>query len=273
MDRAATFDRLSALSPEVAQRLRRALEQTQRRKPQEAGGEETQLYREALVAAGICSDDPRTQFARGIPRAETLTQEQRIVVEILANVRGIELPAKCVFRAAWARRQWIGREPPGPLFAIEVDGKPAWLALQEAGFNGLALLRGLEVEKAIPIAVEARVSMEFDCSPSVGTVLIERAPGIGKGLGAWARQQADRLLDLFAADVPLTERGGHPFLEMEVRFPVFLALVRAKERIEPRWDALFPIGTWMKPEWYRECLDALEPARRESAIDAALALR
>src|SRR6185503_3855308 len=87
---------------------------------------------------------------------------QRVVAEILAYVTGPDVGRHSLPAAAWVRRQWLGLDPPGPLFQIRIDGVPAFFAVSAAARAGeaqaCALLESLPVPTRIALLGEIELT-------------------------------------------------------------------------------------------------------------------
>ena len=91
----------------------------------------------------------------------------------------------------------------------------------------------------------------------------------------WAPRFADELLadiaadhERWAADPAYRAGRGDPMkAPFELRWPIFLSLVRSGIAIEPRWDALLPVDTGSAvKEFMFECARAIPEDRRTAAI-------
>ncbi len=93
----------------------------------------------------------------------------------------------------------------------------------------------------------------------------------GAELATWAKGEADRMIAL-AEERRKTGRFRFPV--ETYCWPIFVALVRAGVAIEPRWDALLPVGTkgrGLRGATMKECLAAIPEERRMKALVASLA--
>lgn len=214
------------------------------------------------------------------PRADSLTPAQRAVAELVTeldlNSRLNEIDQKMPRKRA-DRRRWLGLDPAGPLermISFQLDGtkrtEPVWRAvrlLQEKDDDddgtrveklvaSLPIARRLELWGAVNLSwpevwnLSEWVFFDYNSTPSLAGKL--RAEG-----RSWAPAYADGWLAALAkGDIQNKEPPLLPFL----------ALVRAKIPIEPRWDALLPIGS----KHASECVKAIPKERRAAAVLSAM---
>jgi hypothetical protein len=100
-----------------------------------------------------------------------------------------------------------------------------------------------------PYDLEANDLFDFANVPLLG-----KLRGEGR---AWAAAIADEI-------------AKHERVPEDVRWPVFLTLVRAKIPIEPRWDSLLPLGFGVYRKLTDECVRAIPEGRRDAAIVRAI---
>ena len=209
-----------------------------------------------------------------LPLAKDLTPAQRALFEALATRDGHDLAR---FGVPDVRlREWLGLAKPGVLekpvtFTFEKKKltEPLWRALrryEEAGDEDAtrAFLKKLPIATRLeafgevnahgyekPYRLESETLFDYRDEKLLGRLRAE-----GK---RWAPRFADRLLELEPR-----------YRNEDVRWPVFLALVRAKVAIEPRWDELLPLGFGVYAKLTEECIRAIPEERRDRAIAAAL---
>jgi hypothetical protein len=228
-------------------------------------GDRDELYRKALAAVAFPED--RTLTAR----VEDLTPAQRAIAELVVDEAGLSPYA--LPRGVGARRRWLGLDAAGPLEIEVANGKekePLWRALQRD--EGDAALAALALPQRLA-AIETVYYEEWDygIDGADGIILSSLSlaqikKGDAKTL-AWARAAADRLL---ARERAKKSEGARYKLPVQTLcWPVFVALARSGEAIEPRWDALLPLGS-AKGAAMKECVSALPEARRVPAVLAAL---
>jgi hypothetical protein len=200
-----------------------------------------------------------------VPTPDALSEVQRTLVELVASRPGVALHRFALPQTAWARRRWLGIDPPSAL-EREVDGRPLYAAL--AGLDrdaATAVLDGLP-----PVdRLEAHALLALDPyrlrAPRFGDL-----GSIGDDAGAWAAGFADWLGTLFEDGAPPSERGGHGAPPRPVPWIVTLALVRGGVAIEPRWDWLLRVGRGPLAEPTHQVLAAIPEPRRSEAIARAL---
>src|SRR4051794_5185837 len=124
-DTSAVDSIVSSLPPALREKVAAALAYTRAVKEPRGPvhhGTEDQLWGAALDEAGLSTPSEGSWSDRAIPLASTLTAEQRALVEVLGRTPGPYLMKHAMPAAAWLRRQWIGVDPPGPLFRVRVRG-------------------------------------------------------------------------------------------------------------------------------------------------------
>lgn len=219
-----------------------------------------------------------------VPRPRDLSPLQRALLERLGD-RDLPLYQFRVPSSGPCRQRWLGIAAGGVLerdIAFELNGEqrtePLWRAVVEAHRDGderslrrildaLSLgdrLRAFgEVNAAIGLGSAYWLDQKifFDCWDAP---LLRRLRDEGKD---WAPRFADELL----AQAASRDRSkGWWTLTADLRWPVFLALVRAGIPIEPRWDALLPLGAGDLFAPSVECVRAIPDERRTGAIIEAL---
>jgi hypothetical protein len=209
--------------------------------------------------------------SRPIPLASELTGAQHALAEIVAGHASIDVSRWAIPQTAWARRRWLGVDPPGVLdrdTAYTVGGG------ERRGPLGRALTE-LEPDAASELfaalspmdRLEAKVDIElggYEIPTSVSEwndfedFRVEEKDRIA-GL-------ADRLTDLFSPATPASERSGYSVVPYPIDWLVFLGLVRAGVTVEPRWDWLLPAGWGALWGVTVECAAALPEPRRGLAL-------
>jgi hypothetical protein len=271
---------LSQLRPEIREPLAAALAATRAsagKREQKDEASDQARYGPVLDAVGL-SVPPGVEWSRRpIPPASELNAEQRTVAEILARTPGPYLMQARMPAPAWVRRQWLGIDPPGPLFRIEIDGVPLYHAVREVvrspktGWtNAAALLAGLPDEERTAALCDLRLAALDLFEPIVEPLLQKPLPDRGKGGRAWAIELADRLVALFTPGAPMAECGNRSKPSTDLARAAFVSLVNARVPIEPRWDALLTLESWMAKEEREACVRAIPEERREAAVAAAL---
>jgi hypothetical protein len=219
---------------------------------------------EAFAAAGWAVGGP-------LPEARNLTPVQYALVRKLADVRmdlrQFDIPyGPC-------RRGWLGLALPGLLerrvtlkIGKQTSRVPLWRAIKLTEDDDRARKRVLAAmslkdrlhawgqvnlcAECRPFNLDADVLFPAEYEPA----LLKRLAHEGRG---WAPGVAARLVAQHASGRPLDDG---------LRWPIFVALVRAKVRIEPRWDVLLPLGFGTFSKLTEECVRAIPPERRTAAI-------
>ncbi len=232
--------------------------------------EQSKRIRAALHAVGFpdADDGPRE-----IWHASKLTPEQRAVADLLA--RHPEVPAGWlpIPSSAWAKRKWLGIDPPGPLFS----GKPSLFQKLMAidpheEDDWLPLLKPLSRADRIIALTELTLARgDFD-TVATHNALVDEVATIPKTLAPWAEQTAGMLLTF--AGTPAESMEASPWgIEALVIEVVFLALIRAKRPIDAKLDRLLMLENYA---WesavprMREIVEAIPTERRERAVGEAL---
>jgi hypothetical protein len=271
---------LSRLSPKIREPLAAALAVTRasagKREQSDDAGDQAR-YGPVLDAVGLSVPRGGPMSRRPVPPASELDAEQRIVAEILARTPGPYLVQARMPAPAWLRRQWLGIDPPGPLFRVKIDGVPLYHAVREAmgstknGWNNAtALLAGVPDAERTAALCDFRLAALDLFDPIVEPLLHEPLPDRGEAGRAWAIEFADRLLALFTPGAPVAECGNRNTPSTDLTRAAFVSLVRARVPIEPRWDALLTLQTWMAAEEREACIHAIPTERREAAVAATL---
>ena len=286
---------LSRMSGDVAAAMRKALELLEELPPPEPvfGIDDYRGLKITASPTKLTEIDPFVHkalelagfpsFREPIPLASDLTSEQRAVVELLASRVGISVDEFAVPSAAWVRRTWLGLEP---CDAIEQDvtychetrqrTEPLWRAIRRHQDNDRKVVN--EIFASLPLAkrLEAFGYFILNAYGVEGRNLtwgtIDELTDEGR---EWATAYADWLLALFAKPEFASERAGMAEIPNQIRWPLFLSLVRSGIEIKPLWDELLPM-TWGKEQHRKatiECLNALPNERRGPAIAKVLALR
>lgn len=277
--RAIPSERLRELPPELARKLEAALALTASLPPDLEPTDyvrEEKAYAEVLRSAGFSENEGGLRATREIPLAEDLTAEQRVVAEILAHVEGVVVHRFGLYATAWARRRWLGIDPPGALFReidVEIDGTPRrWPFFHVLRVVALASEKiAIDLVEALPIGERIEVLAELtlaeeDYGHRHVAVLIEKAiPEIDDTARDWAVRFADRLKALSVAD-----RTRAHAARSELARATFVALVRGGVPIEPGFEWLLSLRLRSVDPIELECIRAIPETRRESAIIGAL---
>src|SRR5262249_12188452 len=147
---------------------------------------------------------------------------QRALADLIASVPGVPVYRWSIPRASWARRRWLGLDPPGAIERHDLLAK-----LQAEGAEAAAILL------ALPLAdrIEAFADLELGPFYNLDAPGIDEV-GLDGDLGAagkdWAPGFADRLLALFAAETPSLERGDRSEPEWNLRKLLSRALLGGK---------------------------------------------
>ncbi len=201
-----------------------------------------------------------------MPRADELAPAQRALIETLAMEPAVSLAFMKIANVRLAA--WVGLAPGGVLERIvEERGAPLWRVMRELeeakDGSARAFLSTLSIADRLAAFGEVnlfghekpyRLAAEsfFDYRDRE---LLESLRDEGR---EWAPTFADHLLTLDRMP------------KENVRWPVFLALVRAGIPIEPRWDVLVPLGFGAYRELTDEVVAAIPEARRAAAIIGSL---
>jgi hypothetical protein len=268
---------VSTLRPELREHVASALAYTRTLREPRGPVEyrtEQERWGAALKEAGLAAELDGSWSDRRIRPASELSVEQRTLAEILARTPGPNLTQTPMPAAAWVRRQWLGIDPPGPLFRVQVGGEPLYFAARAARRDGNPVLARLlaalpDAERTAALCDLRLIALDCWSSPAEG-MLQGRLPDLGPAAGPWATSFADRLLALFAPHQPAAERGNLNGIPIDLSRAAFLSLVRAEVPLEPRWDALLPLAPWIPAAERTRCLRALPAERREAAVATAL---
>ncbi len=216
----------------------------------------------------VAVDYPRDPVG---PRADALTPAQRAMVELITE---LDLQTSNNDIDTWMprtradRRSWLGLDQPQPLdreYAFVLAGQPR----TEPGWRALKLLSDAEDEAGeglvdawlatVPVAERLAMFGQVNLTNSEPWGLNENdffdpyddklVAGLRDEGKTWAPAYADQWLAVRAAG---GGRKSPPLWPM-------LAMVRAKLKIEPRWEALMPVGVHSVTQ---EILEALPADRR-----------
>lgn len=229
-----------------------------------------ELIRSALAAVRIPydSDDDREMW-----HASRLDADQRAVAELLA--KHPELPAGSLPMPtpAWAKRKWLGIDPPGPLFS----GKPSLFErLREVDADDddewLPLLERLSIEDRIMVLTDLALMREDFDTVATQNELIDGITKMPSTLGDWGGRTADMLLGFVGTRWESAE--AHPWgVEEIVTEAVLLAIIRAGRPFEAKYDRLLALGNYAyepRVPVVREIVQAIPEQRREGVVEAAL---
>jgi hypothetical protein len=180
-----------------------------------------------------------------IPLAEELTPAQRAVAEKLAPCENVDVRRFAMPRESWSRRRWLGLAPRGMLErSVELRGAkmPLWRAIQIVDGDGLCKELGWSLADRLEALAEAGLGA-YD-----SYLQFPLGDELDGSAGAWGKRTADLM-------VKADPKGRFPdWLKMAS----LLAVVRAGQKIEPKWDILVPL----EPELLR----ALPEARRRQRL-------
>ncbi len=208
------------------------------------------------------------EFDEVLPVAAKLDPVHEKLARLVAHRTGIALHEWAIPQTAWARRRWLGIDPPGVLDReVEYTRKekvrraPLWRALaklgDEAGEKLFAALPAMDrLEALVDLALEA-YRVEAPSWDDWEKVRIDEPARLSA--------LADRVTALYAEGAPSSERDGHSTLPWPIGWLLFLSLVRAGVPIEERWDWMLPIGPLTA-----ECVAAIAEPRQGQAIVNAL---
>lgn len=249
------------------------------------------IIAEAMAALGFAKDPAGVK--RAVIRADQLEPSQRAGLAQLASYPGLPIFPYPVPSVGWAIRQWLGLDPPGPLFAQDAKGGTLYdtlrAALQRSEHEALGRLVSLPMPQRLEVLADLQlVPHDYGAThvsyllgnphvvppnpEPVGRVLEE----IGPGSGEWARRLADRMIalddapPLFHREKPAGNRMGL-FETRTLCLPVFLAMARGGGAIEPRFDRILWFERWTDPAIVHDCIGAIPEDRREQAILDVLA--
>jgi hypothetical protein len=257
------LDTLLAKLPKPAADLARRAQKA----PEKAKRE---LFEQALSAIAFPED--RDVSAR----VADLTAPQRALAEIIAD-EPFGLSPFALPRSAPTRRRWLGIDPPRALdTVVDFAGKkePLWRALQLTERSRDEEAEG-ELFEGLPLGTRLAALQDtyYDEWPYglsaerlFRHVPLKALDGKDAAITKWARAEGERLL----RHVEEKKKAGN-IAKLPVEsysWPVFVALARAKA-LEPRWDALLPLGK-VDGATVKECVSALPKERRIPAILAAL---
>lgn len=206
------------------------------------------------------------------PRADMLTPQQRAVAEVITDLDlhtqnndiDQQMPRSQAFR-----RRWLGLDPAGPLqkevtFEIEDEKhkEPLWraaLMLEDSGDGAETLAEKMSLTERLTLWGELMLSWPEDFGMEAEWFFTNSGHAellkLGSSAGEWAKAFADTFL-------AVTDKKPE-----STPWPLFLALVRAKVPIEPRWDVLLPLNSYgAMDKLFLECVKAIPAERRAEAI-------
>jgi hypothetical protein len=221
-----------------------------------------------MEAAGFAFDPAGDE--RKILSARELDGAQRAVAEILARHPEVPIHAFPLPGPAWAKRRWLGLDPPGPLF----EGEPTLYARIRATDDEDAvekLLRALPRDRRIEVLADLlMLGSDYDDSVELVDLLRCELREIPTTMGAWGRRMAALLLSFVGT--PWESHEAQFGVRPEVFNAVLHALVRGGVPIEPASEALLALENYPhEHETLRACIAAIPAPRREAAVVAALA--
>lgn len=207
---------------------------------------------------------------RDVLAPEALTADQRALLVLLAEVPGLRPTKYPVYASRTLMRRWLGLAPAGALFSEvahegrrmpRIDVLRASARTQDAS-EAIRHLEALPVGERVECLCEL-IAAHDDWNVLASVELLDDAREELRGeAGAWAR----------AAASEWTQQATIDPRRAAIERAIFVALVRAKQPIVPRWDAMVPLadGSFYAGPM-NESLAALPEARREPAVLARLA--
>jgi hypothetical protein len=200
----------------------------------------------AQVAARIALE--AVGFPNGhqeIPLAEELTPAQRAVAEKLAPCEHFDVSGFAMPRKSWSRQRWLGLAPGGMLErTVELRGAkmPLWRAITIVDGDRLCKELGWPLADRLEALAEAGLGA-YDCH-----LQFPLSDDLDGSAGAWGKRTADLM-------VKADPRGR---FSNWLTMASMLAVVRAGQKLEPKWDLLVPLEP--------EILRALPEARRRARL-------
>ncbi|MEO8875230.1 MAG: hypothetical protein ABI461_06575, partial [Polyangiaceae bacterium] len=211
------------------------------------------------------------------PRADMLTPAQRAFAEVVTDL-DLEMTTDDIDRqmprSKAFRRGWLGLDPASAIdkevtFTLggEKRKEPVWravLLLNDAKESCDALLATFSAADRLAMWGAVKMGWPEDFGLQAEWFFDDSYAGtskLGGEGGEWAGAYADEYLAAWGTD---RYRTAPPW-------PIFMALVRAKVPIEPRWDALLPLAFGDDAKLVRECVAAIPEERRVAAILGAFA--
>ena len=222
---------------------------------------------------------PKVGKPRVFPLASSLTRDQRLVAELLAY-REEQVAPFALASSAANFRHWVDEDADDPLRYV-VGGEPLWRALQIEG-------SGVFADVPVAVAIHALAMLWSDLGNVWYTHSFDKAdrgwkafelvhPRLRDEARSWITAYADQLVEQATwksktGGLRGLVKGRPPtwWIPVEVRWIVFVSLVRAGIAVDPRWDVFFPIEGSGRKKLTFECLKALPDVRRAPAILDAL---
>ena len=248
---------LAKLPPDVTAHLERALET-----PSDKPGFRSKHVIEACRAASFPS-------ARVYPLASELSEAHRALAELLAREEHYNGFGAAMPKTAAARRRWLGIDRPSVLEepVSGGDGEPLWRCLQrlvpEESEGRMGAQRASEYLATLPF--DQRLQYMLADRAAYGLDEVVAMPTVDELVSHGG--ELPRIADLTLA---LPDRAIYFGPSRTLASRVFLALVRARLPIDPRWDALFPTRLGSSVVDVIEAARALPEPRRSAALVAAL---
>lgn len=216
-----------------------------------------------LVELGLTPVPPQRYALRPIGEPKPWSEPERRLLALLAELEIDLCPYPVYSVPSWLRR-WLGLEPAGALFVRLDDGRTrleALRAAQEDDDAFEALIESFPLADRLEILVDLLDGGQDFAGGAIEDLLQATMKSLDGSAGAWARAQAER-----------TSASGTLDRDQAAREQaVFLALVRAKIPIEPRWDGLVPLAYGSYAGWImKECIRAIPAERRVAAVLARL---
>lgn len=228
---------------------------------------------EPLLAAFEAAKFP--EYDQTIPLAETLSPTHRALAELCASRADFPLHRFAIPQTAWARRRWLGIDPPSVLerpveYSVEGEARsgPLWLAMKELDDEEEQMWPVLE---KLPLAERMDAVVQLAFGPYRGNQPgFEKFDMIDGSLGDWAEKTAAWLTQLFQEGSPESERNHESEAPYPLGWLVFLALARAKRDALPEWDWMLPCSFGEMAPLTVECASVLPEPRRGLAVARAL---
>lgn len=218
----------------------------------------------AMSAVGFAWADVAQSYQRPIPAPSTLSDLQREALALLSEHPEVPIRMYPCPGPAWAKRRWLGIDPPGALFRDDAQLYRAFRETEDSGRRA-AMLDALTFGERIEALVDlTMLGSDYDGDTDVLNRLRTETAKIDASLGAWAQKMAPWLLAIREADYRDWECSD---VRAEVLEAVFVALVRAGVRMDPNWETLLPLEhvAWDTEHVY-ECIDAIPKERREARL-------
>ena len=233
------------------------------------------LLFEAMAAAGLAPPSSRGAFVRRVIfRACSLNPTQRATAEFLAQHPELPTHMHPLPGSNYMLRRWLGIDPPGALFKTREDGSTPFeiirLTDHVRDHDDDRDVRHILVERLAWLPIRERIQALTDMcfaneDLATNSVIWNalRDAEIDDSHGSWALESAQRLLDRRA----LSTRNNAFLMDLQGALqPTYLALVRAGEADNARFDSLLPLSPYCALGLQCEMLSAISEERREAAL-------